>query len=309
MNRGILTGIVVVVLLVASYGAVRMWSARRGVPAGPPAAGAKEGALPLLKGEFQPVEPRRPLEIPAPAPPAAAAETLDRADALCKSSEVKDLMEARRLLTDLLLRAPEGAGREAIRRRLDALNAKLFFSPLPTPDSVIHTVAPGEVLWQIKNKYRSSVELIKKVNHRTSDIIRAGETLKIPQGTFSVVADRAHFRLMVFLNGHYIKEYPIGIGKGSLTPAGEFTIQKMSVHPSWTDREGKVHKYGDPENPLGTRWIGFAPAQGRSGLGLHGTDDESSIGTKCSQGCIRLRNRDIEELYGMLNLGDKVTIR
>jgi LysM repeat protein len=192
---------------------------------------------------------------------------------------------------------------------LENINARLFFSTEPSPDSLIYTVGKGEVLWTIQRKAHSSVELIKLVNRKTNDVLREGEVLKIPQGTFSALVDRAHFRLMVFLNGHYIKEYPVGIGKQDLTPTGTFDVEKMDVNPSWTDPQGKFHPFGSPENILGSRWIGFKAVGTRSGLGIHGTTDDASIGTKCSNGCIRMHNKDVEEIFGMLRKGDKVTVK
>ena len=66
---------------------------------------------------------------------------------------------------------------------------------------------------------------------------------------------------------------------------------------------------GDPNNPLGTRWIGF-DARGTDGriYGLHGTNHPESIGHYVSQGCIRLQNEAIESLYEYIPLGTKILI-
>jgi hypothetical protein len=56
---------------------------------------------------------------------------------------------------------------------------------------------------------------------------------------------------------------------------------------------------------LGPRWLGLS----RKGFGIHGTNDPRSIGKAASHGCIRLRNRDIRELFSMVNVGDTVEIR
>jgi hypothetical protein len=58
-------------------------------------------------------------------------------------------------------------------------------------------------------------------------------------------------------------------------------------------------------NPVGTRWI----ARSQKGYGIHGTNAPKSIGRAASHGCIRLRNRDMEKLFGMLHVGDVVEIR
>ena len=60
---------------------------------------------------------------------------------------------------------------------------------------------------------------------------------------------------------------------------------------------------GAPENPLGDFWIDLGES-----YGIHGTNNPSSIGRARSRGCIRLLNRDIERLYGMLVTGSEVVI-
>ncbi len=44
------------------------------------------------------------------------------------------------------------------------------------------------------------------------------------------------------------------------------------------------------------------------GYGIHGTNAPSSIGRKASHGCIRMRNRDVEELFEMVAVGDPVEL-
>ena len=57
-------------------------------------------------------------------------------------------------------------------------------------------------------------------------------------------------------------------------------------------------------NPVGTRWIGLSA----KGYGIHGTDAPASIGFARSHGCIRLRNRDIEQLFELVRAGDVVEL-
>lgn len=71
-------------------------------------------------------------------------------------------------------------------------------------------------------------------------------------------------------------------------------MQKV-VNPTWYPSEGGIVPPDDPRNPLGTRWIGIGGS-----YGIHGTRDPDSIGKAESRGCIRMRNRDVEELYDML---------
>jgi lipoprotein-anchoring transpeptidase ErfK/SrfK len=91
-----------------------------------------------------------------------------------------------------------------------------------------------------------------------------------------------------------------------LTPEGLFTITVKAKNPYY--RKNNING-GDPENPLGTRWIGFDANETDGRIyGLHGTNTPSSIGKYVSQGCVRLQNEAIESLYDFIPIGTKVLI-
>lgn len=91
-----------------------------------------------------------------------------------------------------------------------------------------------------------------------------------------------------------------------LTPEGFFTVTIKAADPYYRKRDIKG---GDPNNPLGTRWIGFdaADTDGRI-YGIHGTNDPSSIGKYVSQGCIRMQNEAVESLYEYVPIGTKILV-
>jgi lipoprotein-anchoring transpeptidase ErfK/SrfK len=119
-----------------------------------------------------------------------------------------------------------------------------------------------------------------------------------------VVVSVPHRKLALMINGQVVRTFPVAVGAPhSPSPAGEFTIVNRLSQPTYY-RPGKVIGPG-PSNPLGTRWIGFD----RKGYGIHGTDDPDSIGYARSHGCIRLRNRDVEQLFDLLRVGDVVELQ
>ena len=91
-----------------------------------------------------------------------------------------------------------------------------------------------------------------------------------------------------------------------LTPEGLFTVTVKAKNPYY--RKSNITG-GDPENPLGSRWIGFDANEtdGRM-YGLHGTNNPNSIGKYVSQGCVRLQNEAIESLYNFIPIGTKVLV-
>ena len=86
------------------------------------------------------------------------------------------------------------------------------------------------------------------------------------------------------------------------SPAGSYTIVQRIVDPTWYHK-GKIVPPGKG-NPLGTRWLGLSV----KGYGIHGTNVPSSIGKNASHGCIRMRNRDVEKLFGLVSVGDPVEL-
>jgi lipoprotein-anchoring transpeptidase ErfK/SrfK len=111
-------------------------------------------------------------------------------------------------------------------------------------------------------------------------------------------------KLAVLEKGHVLRVFTVAVGASvSPSPTGEFQIVNRVSHPTYY-HPGQVIPAGN-DNPLGPRWIGL----NRKGFGIHGTNVPSSIGKAASHGCIRLRNRDVEQLFEMVRPGDSVDIR
>ncbi|MBO8172406.1 MAG: L,D-transpeptidase [Bacillaceae bacterium] len=120
--------------------------------------------------------------------------------------------------------------------------------------------------------------------------------------------DRDRNRLYVILNDTIVYHFAVATGKNSrLTPQGYFHIVTKVKNPWYlpTNIRG-----GDPSNPLGTRWMGL-DVEGTNGYkyGIHGTRDPDSIGKHVSQGCVRMKNEDVEWLYRHIPLGTEVIIQ
>ncbi len=115
------------------------------------------------------------------------------------------------------------------------------------------------------------------------------------------IADR---KLAVMEAGQVLKIYPIAVGaRTTPSPEGDFVIINHAKDPAYS-HNGKVIEPGK-NNPLGSRWMGLS----QKGYGIHGTNVQSSVGKAASHGCFRMRKQDVEELYSMVQVGDKVTVR
>src|SRR5579872_7490625 len=110
-------------------------------------------------------------------------------------------------------------------------------------------------------------------------------------------------KLALIENGKIVKVYGAAVGApNSPSPTGTFKVVVRVPNPTWY-HAGKVVGPGK-NNPVGTRWIGLS----EKGYGIHGTNAPGSIGRNVSHGCIRMRNRDVEELFGLVEIGDVVEL-
>ena len=125
--------------------------------------------------------------------------------------------------------------------------------------------------------------------------------------------DRNHFKLRLFKALKFRKSYPIAVGMAGLeTPAGRYAIQNKQVNPAWHvpnaswagSLAGQVIPGGAPNNPLRARWLGIA-----NGVGIHGTAEDWSIGTRASHGCIRMTVPAVIDLFRRVSIGTPVLIR
>ncbi len=110
-------------------------------------------------------------------------------------------------------------------------------------------------------------------------------------------------KLALVENDRVVKIYATAVGApSSPTPSGTYTIVQRIPNPTWYG-PGKVVGPGKG-NPVGTRWMGLS----RKGYGIHGTNQPASIGHNASHGCVRLRNRDVEDLFARVQVGDVVEL-
>jgi lipoprotein-anchoring transpeptidase ErfK/SrfK len=96
--------------------------------------------------------------------------------------------------------------------------------------------------------------------------------------------------LDVYDSGSFLKSYPIAVGRPETpTPEGNFSV---------------VNKQLNPGGPFGTRWLGLSEPH----YGIHGTNMPRSIGFSASNGCIRMYNSNVEDLFNIVTVPTEVII-
>ena len=135
----------------------------------------------------------------------------------------------------------------------------------------------------------------------------------------SILIKKSAFRLYLLESGNVVQSWPIALGKNEgqkrvsgdmKTPDGSFPIDEILDASYWT------HDFGDGkgeiEGAYGPYFISLdtsALSGGAwDGIGIHGTHDPASIGTRASEGCIRMHNNDLLTLKNQISVGTQVTI-
>jgi lipoprotein-anchoring transpeptidase ErfK/SrfK len=148
---------------------------------------------------------------------------------------------------------------------------------------------------------------IKKLAALTSVVLMAtAEALAQDNGVRParrIVVSITDRKLAVIEADRVVKIFPTAVGApASPSPVGIYKIVTSIPEPTWYYK-GKIVGPGKT-NPLGSRWLGLSI----KGYGIHGTNVPSSIGHNASHGCVRMRNKDVEELFGMVGVGDQVEL-
>ena len=146
---------------------------------------------------------------------------------------------------------------------------------------------------------------------QTEDVVCNGNKSK---ASYIVISKETMTLKLYDTNNKVIFNFPIALGKnygnkqmkGDMkTPEGEFTVQQITNSSTWThdfgDGKGEIpHAYGD--------WFIRLKTPPHTGIGIHGTHLPESIGTRASEGCIRMYNENLNELKPLVYVGMRVVI-
>ncbi len=122
-----------------------------------------------------------------------------------------------------------------------------------------------------------------------------------------IIVNKANLELAFITQNEVKSVYPVATGlTKDRTPEGMFTIIVKAEQPYY--RKSNIPG-GDPNNPLGARWIGFdaRDTDGRV-YGVHGTNQPETIGQRVSAGCIRMKNQDVITLFNQVPVGTKIWV-
>ncbi len=199
-----------------------------------------------------------------------------------------------------------------MQKAIQDINMEIIFSSCIDECSKMYVVKPNDFLGRIAKRFGTTVGLIKKSNGLKSDIIRPGQKLKISICKFSILVDKSQNLLFLKSNEEILKTYLVSTGKDNTTPIGTFKINRNKLkNPTW-HKTGAIIPPDSPDNILGSRWMGISGIDSNGaeivGYGIHGTTKPKELGQQVTLGCVRMENKDVEELFDIIPIGAEVVI-
>ncbi|WP_431297602.1 L,D-transpeptidase [Tabrizicola sp. BL-A-41-H6] len=142
-----------------------------------------------------------------------------------------------------------------------------------------------------------------------------------PQEVGTIIVDPDYFELYWITAPQQGMLFTVGVGRGNLYESGRFTVGAKKEWPSWTPTKSMIArdpdhyaKYADgmpggPNNPLGARALYLFDDGGNDTyLRIHGTPEPWTIASAVSNGCVRLVNDHIIQLYEAVEVGAPVVL-
>jgi lipoprotein-anchoring transpeptidase ErfK/SrfK len=135
----------------------------------------------------------------------------------------------------------------------------------------------------------------------------------LPVSSIHIVPQSYH--LYFILPDNKAIRYGVAVGQEGLGWHGSATIARKVEWPSWRPTDemiarnpGQYARYangmpGGPSNPLGARALYFFQGERDTAIRVHGTTAPASIGSSASNGCFRMYNSHVIDLYNRVPLG------
>lgn len=138
--------------------------------------------------------------------------------------------------------------------------------------------------------------------------------------TGEIHVEPSTFKLYWMLGPGLALQYAVGIGRAGLYESGDFVIRVKKEWPSWTptpdmiERDPASYKQyedgmeGGINNPLGARALYLFSGNRDTFLRIHGTNAPRTIGSAVSNGCVRLVNSHISDLYNRVPVNTRAVL-
>ncbi len=170
-----------------------------------------------------------------------------------------------------------------------------------------YMVQAGEGLQEIAQKYDVPWQLLAKINGLSGpEELQPGQQLKVVRGPFSALVDLSQRRITLMLDRRYAGQFAIEVDPTTSVEEGHWTVNQKLITP------GNVGLMSSsPSAPIDQKSIMMTNTSGGASqiVILRGANGSAPGSTDPAGRVIRLKIRDVEEVYDILSLGSQVVIR
>lgn len=182
---------------------------------------------------------------------------------------------------------------------------------------------PKVVTQEVEVARLETKKVVKKIGKKTYTIDAKFEPQEVAYSGFatgSIVIDSQEKFLYLIETPFSARRYGVAVGKEGLAFKGSVTVGAKQEWPRWIPTKEMIErspeKYaqyaegmdGGPNNPLGARAIYLYDGPKDTYLRIHGTTQPWTIGTAASNGCFRMVNEHVIDLFSRVPVGTKVTV-
>jgi lipoprotein-anchoring transpeptidase ErfK/SrfK len=159
--------------------------------------------------------------------------------------------------------------------------------------------AKGPLVFLVQERKGDRLRVLLPVRPNESQgWVEAGD-VKLSQVDYRITVSAKAHQLKLYREGKVVMTEPVGLGKGTTpTPGGVFYLKEL-LRP--TNPKGDYGPYAYGLSGYSNVLHEFLGGNGQ--IGIHGTNEPSSVGKDVSHGCIRMNNKAITKLAKMLPLG------
>ncbi|HCK42333.1 MAG TPA: hypothetical protein DHW22_11970 [Planctomycetaceae bacterium] len=192
-----------------------------------------------------------------------------------------------------------------MRALLSQLAGSVIYSTEPRLEAP-YRVQAGETLEEIAKKYEVPWQLLAKINGISNpNQVLPGQELKVVRGPFSAVVDFSKRKLTLMLDRRYAGEFTIEFEPGISIEEGHWTVSQKLLTPTSASLSAP-----SPGQPTEDRSLTLANASGESNhLAIIRGASQNSPPAEPLHRVIRLKSRDVSDIFDILSLGSKVIIR
>ncbi len=194
-----------------------------------------------------------------------------------------------------------GEERQRLLDLLDPLAGKVIYSKEHTLEAP-YQVKPSERLEAIAEQFQLPVGLLQNINGIANpEALPPGTQLKVLRGPFRAEIDLKRSEMVLFLGKYYAGRFAVSVGNDPAPQASEYQVLAKEAGREYTGANGIRIPARTADNPYGALYLDLG-----NRVGIHGSPDTLPAS---GLGCLSLSAADVADVYGILSVGSRVTIR